>query len=439
MNKVNESVIRERIKKMIIEFFNIKKKKSKFIPGKTRILYSIANYNEDEINAIIDTLLDGWFGLGKKAEEFERTFSQFFGREKAILVNSGSSANLLAVSSLCSEQFKEKINPGDEVITPAVTFPTTFNPIIQNNLKPVVVDVKLETYNLNVDFLESAVSEKTKLIVLPHTLGIPNEMDAIMDFIEDHNIFLIEDCCDALGSKYDNRLVGTFGIFSTFSFYPAHHMTLGEGGALLTDDSILNKIARSLRDWGRDCYCSWNSPPEGECKSRFDFRIDNIPYDHKYIYSNIGYNLKPLELQAAMGLEQIKKLPDFIKSRKRNFNLLYNEIKNYEDFFILPEVPKKADVSWFSFPLTLRDNTPFNRQDIIRFLENNGIQTRLIFAGNILRQPAYRNINCKKIGDLKNSDKIMKDSFFIGIHPGMTKEMLNYIIAKFEEFIKKYR
>jgi len=439
MNKVNESVIRERIKKMIIEFFNIKKKKSKFIPGKTRILYSIANYNEDEINAIIDTLLDGWFGLGKKAEEFERIFSQFFGREKAILVNSGSSANLLAVSSLCSEQFKEKINPGDEVITPAVTFPTTFNPIIQNNLKPVVVDVKLETYNLNVDFLESAVSEKTKLIVLPHTLGIPNEMDAIMDFIEDHNIFLIEDCCDALGSKYDNRLVGTFGIFSTFSFYPAHHMTLGEGGALLTDDLILNKIARSLRDWGRDCYCSWNSPPEGECKSRFDFRIDNIPYDHKYIYSNIGYNLKPLELQAAMGLEQIKKLPDFIKSRKRNFNLLYNEIKNYEDFFILPEVPKKADVSWFSFPLTLRDNTPFNRQDIIRFLENNGIQTRLIFAGNILRQPAYRNINCKKIGDLKNSDKIMKDSFFIGIHPGMTKEMLNYIIAKFEEFIKKYR
>jgi len=436
---MNEEKIRKKIYSALMEFFRSKKEKEKFIPGKSYVLYGGAVYDHKEIIAMVDSILDGWFGYGKSSEEFEAKLAKFIGTKTSVITNSGSSASLLSVAALCSHQFKGRLRPGDEVITPVLTFPTTFNPIIQYNLMPVVLDADLETYNINMKDLEKALSNKTRLIFLPHTLGLPNEMDAIMDFVEDHHLYLIEDCCDAIGSKYGGKMLGSFGTFSTYSFYPPHQITMGEGGAVATNDLLLAKILRSLRDWGRDCYCKWNeTDPHGTCHARFKFKIDGIPYDHKYIFNNIGYNLKPVEFQAAMGIEQLKKLPEFVKIRKKNFRVLYKTFKRYENFLILPKILRKADVCPFSFPITLRDSTPFTRKEILDFLENNRIQTRLLFAGNIIRQPAYKDITYRAIGDLKNSDKIMKDSFFIGVYPGMTKEKLNYMISKIHEFFEKY-
>ena len=434
----------EKIRKDIykhLEKFYKNREKHRFIPGKTRIQYAGAIFDEKEVISMLSTILDGWFGLGNKAREFESAFSNYLGVSRTVLTNSGSSANLLAITALASDKFDGHLKKGDEVITSAATFPTTLNPIIQNNLKPVFLDVKLGSYNINPDNLSNARSDRTKLIFLPHAFGIPNEMNKIMEFAEDHNIYIVEDNCDALGSTYDGKKTGSFGILSTCSFYPAHHMTMGEGGAvsIKSDNIVLYRIVKSLRDWGRACYCEHDEmAPDGACGKRFEFKIGGTPYDHRYVYSHMGYNLKPLELQAAMVVEQLKKLPYFIKRRKENFKILYNEFKRYEEYFILPQAPSQADPSWFCFPLTIRDGVLFKRKDIISFLEKNKIQTRLFFAGNITKQPAYKNIECRIVGKLDNSDKIMRDSFFIGVYPGIDKEMIEYIIDKIEEFMRKY-
>ncbi len=435
-----EEEIRKKINNEIKNFFEFKKNKTKPLIGKNYIQYAAAVYDENEIISIVNSLLDGWFGLGKNAEKFEIEFSNFLNSKYTILTNSGSSANLLSITALMQHQIENRLKKGDEVITAAVTFPTTFNPIIQNNLKPVLIDVDSDTYNINSEKIREAISHKTRLIMVPHTLGNPNEMDTIMEIAEDYNIFVIEDACDALGSKYKGKMCGTFGDMGTFSFYPAHHMTMGEGGAIVTNNPELKIILESLRDWGRACFCKWNEKnPNGACGRRFDFKIDNISYDHRYVYTNIGYNLKPLDFQAAMGIEQLKKLPKFIQKRKKNFKTLYNEFLNYEDYFILPKSIEGADPSWFAFPLTIRDNVSFERNEILRWLEKCNIQTRLLFAGNIIHQPAYKKVKYRIVGKLNNSDKIMKNSFFIGVYPGITEEEIKYILLKFSEFIKKHR
>ena len=438
---MEEQKIREKIHKNIREFYR-KKSYQKFTPGITRIQYAGALFDEREVIALVDAILDGWFGLGKKGREFELMFSKYLGVARTVLTNSGSSATLLALAGLNSPYFRGRLKKGDEVITPAMTFPTTFNSIIQNNLCPVLLDVELGSYNINPNNLNNSLSKKTRAILLPHAFGIPNEMDVIMEFAEDHNLYVIEDNCDALDSIYNGKKTGSFGVLSTCSFYAAHHITMGEGGAISMRDDVINlyRIIKSLRDWGRACYCEHDDTnPNGACGRRFDLKINGIPYDHRYIYTHIGYNLKPLEFQAAMGIEQLKKLPSFIEKRKKNFEMLYNEFQEYEEYFILPSWPAKSDPSWFCFPLTIRDNTPFSRREITFFLEKNGIQTRLFFAGNIIRQPAYKNIKCRIVGKLTNSDKILKDSFFIGVYPGIDKERMDYIINEIGEFMKKYR
>ena len=434
---------KQEIFKMVKEFYESNYSKKEFVPGKTKIHFAGRVFDEKEMISLIDSALDFWLTLGDYGNRFENKFSEIVGVNHTILVNSGSSANLLAIASLCSEQFGG-LKPGDEVITPATTFPTTLNPIIQYNLIPVFVDVELGTYNVDAEKLKDAVSSKTKAIVLPHTLGNPNEMDAIMDLCKDNGLLLIEDACDALGSRYDGKMLGSFGHLSSFSFYPAHHITLGEGGALTTNDSRLNLIVRSIRDWGRTCTttcerCNFSDASTGFCKARFATKFEGMPddYDKRYIYTNIGYNLKPLDLQAAIGVEQLKKLPSFTKLRKKNFKALYQELADYEDKIILPESLPKADPSWFCFPITIRKNAPFRRKDIVIWLEKNMIETRVLFAGNIIRQPAYRNITYRKVGNLTNSDEIMKSTFFVGVYPGITDDMLNYMISKFREFMRK--
>jgi len=428
VSETYEKTLYETLKKIFQE------KEEEFIPGKTTIHYAWAIYDHNEIFEALKAMLSGWLALGINASQFEKKFSDFLGIEYCILVNSGSSANLLAVESL-------KLPKGAEVVTPAVTFPTTLNPIIQRGFKPVFVDIDAATYNADVSKLEDAVSKKTKLLMLPHTLGNPNEMDAIMDLAEDHDLYVIEDACDALGSRYDEKYVSTIGNLGTFSFYPAHHMTMGEGGAVVTNDEKLSLNVRSLRDWGRACVCP-------VCKISLDLnaycplRFSETPisdYDKRYTYINIGYNLKPLDLQAAFGLQQLKRLPYFIEKRKSNFKKLYEELSRFEDYFILPESLPKADPCWFAFPLTVRSSSPFKRADIVQFLEEQRIMTRPLFAGNVLKQPAYADIDCRISGELENSDKVMDSSFFIGIHPGIDEPRLAFMISAFEKFIRKVK
>lgn len=437
---MNEKKIRKEIFLKIKEIYNLQKARTKFIPGKTKIHYSGRVYNEKEMIVAVDAILDFYLTFGKRGLNFEKKFAKINKTKYTILVNSGSSANLVAVSTICSKNIKNHLKPGDEVITPAVTFPTTVNPIIQNNLIPVFVDVDLGTYNMNIELMKEATTKETKAIVIPHTLGNPNDMKEVMDFAKEKNLFVIEDACDALGSKLNGKFCGTFGDMGTFSFYPAHHITMGEGGAIITNDYMLAKTARSIRDWGRDCFCEpGDTNPNGACGNRFNFKINGIPYDHKYIYSNIGYNLKVLDIQAAIGLAQLKKLPKFEKARKKNFRILYNILEKYEDFFILPKWLPNADPSWFAFPITIKENAPFNREELIRYLESKQIETRLLFAGNIIRQPAYSGIKYRIHKKLVNSDFIMKNTFFIGVYPGITNEMMSYIETCFKNFLSKFK
>lgn len=434
--------LREEILEKVRLYYERYHTPKEFIPGKTKVHYGGRVYDHREMMAMADALLDFWLTVGENAQKFEQDFSAYLGIKNSILTNSGSSANLVAVSTLCSPQLEDRLEPGDEAITPAVTFPTTFNPLIQNGLVPVLVDVKPDTYNLDTDLLGSALSNKTRLIMLPHTMGNSSNMQEVAEFAEKHDLYLIEDTCDALGSRYGGRLLGTFGDISTYSFYAAHHITMGEGGCVSTDSPELAAIARSIRDWGRACacpVCTVNIDSESSCPLRFKIATTGLPpdYDRRYTYGNIGYNLKPLDMQAALGIEQLKKLPSFIEKRKENFDSLYRSLSRFEGFLSLPKAEPKSEPSWFAFPITIKAGAGFSRGELTGFLEKNNIETRLLFAGNILRQPAYAGVKHRVAGTLKNTENILKNTFFVGIYPGLGREHLEYISRKLSEFLDK--
>jgi CDP-6-deoxy-D-xylo-4-hexulose-3-dehydrase len=418
----------------------LEKKNKKFIPGETKVNYAGRVFDEKEMVAVVDSVLDFWLTLGVKGREFTEKFADYLGEKHCIVTNSGSSSNLVAVTALCSPTIKNPMKPGDEVITTAMTFPTTLNPIIQNRLVPVLIDIEEDTYNIDAARIENAITDKTRAIMFAHTLGNPAELDKIMEIAKEHNLYVIEDTCDALDSKYDGKNCGTFGDFSTYSFYAAHHMTMGEGGAVCTNSSELYRAALSIRDWGRACFCqTGEANPNGACGHRFDFKFEGLPegYDHKYVYNNIGYNLKPLDIQCAMGIEQLKKLPRFTEARKRNFKVLYDCFKKYEDKFILPRALPKADPSWFAIPITVRKDAGFTKKDFVTYLEGKKIETRMLFAGNILKQPGYKNVDYRVVGDLKNTDQVLERTFFLGVFPGMTDEKLEYMTQSIDSFFKR--
>ncbi len=391
----------------------------------------------DDIAAVVDSALDAWFTTGRWAKEFEKKLAKFFDLRSASLVNSGSSANLVALSALTSPKLGDRqLKPGDEVITVAAGFPTTVNPIIQNRLIPVFIDVTLGTYEVDVDQLEAAYSPKVKAVMIAHTLGNVFNLDAVTAFTKKYNLWLIEDCCDALGSTYKGQKVGTFGDIATVSFYPAHHITMGEGGAVLTNKPSLQVLIDSFRDWGRDCWCEPGQ--DNTCGKRFDWELGKLPcgYDHKYTYSHIGYNLKATDMQAALGVSQIAKLPHFIERRKENFAYLKNSLKPLEQYLDLPVATEHSDPSWFGFPIGVKTDAPFTRDQLTRALEAEKIGTRLLFAGNLAKQPAYEGWEFRTVGDLKNTDFVMNQVFWIGVFPGLTTEMLDFIVKTATEFVE---
>jgi len=433
-----KTLIRGKIFKLIKQLYALESKNSGFIPGKSPVHYGGRVYDHRELVNLVDASLEFWLTAGRYAKELEKKMADFIGVQHCLLVNSGSSANLLAVSALCSPLLKRKrLIPGDEVITTACGFPTTLNPILQNNLVPVFVDVELGNYNIQAEKIEAAITKKTKAIFTAHTLGNPVDIAAIAKIVKKYNLWWLEDNCDALGSKVDRRYTGTFGDISTLSFYPPHHMTMGEGGALLTSNPLLKKIIMSLRDWGRDCWCA--SGHDDTCRKRFSQKFGELPYgyDHKYVYSHIGYNLKITDLQAAIGCAQLEKLPAFIQARRKNFDCLYKIFKPYGDYVLLPQAQKDAVVSWFGFPVLVKSNAPFSRGDIVNYLENKKIATRMLFGGNLLKQPAYKNIKLRVSGNLNNTDLIMNNLFWIGVYPGIKPEMLTYIKKALGEFFSE--
>ncbi|MBV7272802.1 lipopolysaccharide biosynthesis protein RfbH [Clostridiaceae bacterium UIB06] len=437
----DESILRKEILERVKEVYNLRKEKEEFIPGKTRIHYSGRVFDEKEMMAVVDSVLDFWLTLGPKGKEFCDKLKEYLGIKNCLVVNSGSSANLVSIGALCSPNIDNPIKKGEEVITTAMAFPTTVAPIIQNSLIPVFVDIEEDTYNIDASKIENAISKKTRAIVLTHMLGNPAEMDKIMAIAKKYNLYVVEDTCDALDSKYDGKHCGTFGDISTFSFYPAHHITMGEGGAVCTNSTELYRNAVSLRDWGRACFCqTGEANPNGACGHRFDFKFEGFPegYDHKYVHSNIGYNLKPLDIQCSMGIEQLEKLTEFTKRRRYNFKILYDCLKKYEDRLILPKSLPKSDPAWFAFPLTVRENAKFTKRDFVIYLENKLIETRSLFAGNILKHPGYKNIECKISGEMKYSDQVLHNTFFIGVYPGIDNEKLDYMVKCLKDFLSQY-
>jgi CDP-6-deoxy-D-xylo-4-hexulose-3-dehydrase len=407
-----------------------------FTPGTTPVPVSGKVIDAADMSAVVDSTLDGWFTTGRWAKEFERKLARFVGVRSASLVNSGSSANLVALSALTSPKLGDRaLKRGDEVITVAAGFPTTVNPIFQNRLVPVFVDVTLPTYELDVTMLETARSEKTRAVMIAHTLGNVFDLDAVTAFCKKHNLWLIEDCCDALGSTWRGQRVGTFGDIATVSFYPAHHITTGEGGAVLTDKPALQVIIDSFRDWGRDCWC--DPGKDNTCGKRFEWQLGSLPcgYDHKYTYTHVGYNLKATDMQAALGASQIEKLPEFIARRRENFNYLRMALQPLSDVLILPEATEHADPSWFGFPIGVKADAPFTRNQITGALEAAKIGTRLLFAGNLTRQPAYEGLEFRIVGELANTDFVMNNVFWIGVFPGLTREMLDYVARTASEFV----
>jgi CDP-6-deoxy-D-xylo-4-hexulose-3-dehydrase len=412
-----------------------------YAPG-DRINYGGRVFDENEVVKLVDSSLDFWLTAGRYVDEFEKSFADFLGLKHCSLTNSGSSANLLAFMALTSSSLGERrICKGDEVITAAAGFPTTVAPIVQYGAVPVFIDMDIPSYNVDVSKLEDALSQKTKAVFLAHTLGNPFNLKGVKSFCEKHDLWLIEDNCDSLGSKYDNAYTGTFGDIATSSFYPPHHMTMGEGGAVYTNNAQLKKIVESFRDWGRDCWCK--SGHDNSCGCRFTKQFGSLPhgYDHKYVYSHLGYNLKATEMQAAVGCAQLEKLPSFIDARKKNWKYLRDSLTDMADFFILPEAEKNSDPSWFGFMLTVRENAPFSRNDIVSFLEDKNIQTRMLFAGNITRHPCFEELregtDFKVVDELKNTDRIMNDSFWLGVYPGLNKDRLDYMISCLKSFVKK--
>lgn len=407
-----------------------------FTPGNSVVPVSGKVIDAGDLSAVVESALDGWFTTGRWAKEFERKLARFVGVRSASLVNSGSSANLVAVSALTSPKLGPRaLKPGDEVITVAAGFPTTVNPIFQNRLVPVFVDVTIPTYEIDVSRLEAARSDRTRAVMIAHTLGNVFDLDAVSAFCRKHKLWLIEDCCDALGSTWRGHKVGTFGDIATVSFYPAHHITTGEGGAVLTDKPLLQVIIDSFRDWGRDCWCEPGM--DNTCGKRFDWQLGTLPcgYDHKYTYSHVGYNLKATDMQAALGVSQIDKLPEFIARRKENFAYLRTGLQVHEDVLILPAASEHADPSWFGFPIGVRTGAPFTRDQLTRALESNKIGTRLLFAGNLTRQPAYEGLEFRVVGEMTNTDFVMTNVFWIGVYPGLTREMLDFVIASLSGFI----
>jgi CDP-6-deoxy-D-xylo-4-hexulose-3-dehydrase len=428
--------LRQQILNLTREYHGEAFPEADFEPGLTPVPVSGKVIDAADLATVMDSVLDSWFTTGRFAEDFERKLARFAGVRDATLVNSGSSANLLAVSALTSPKLGDRrLKPGDEVITVAAGFPTTVNPIIQNRLVPVFVDVTLPTYEIDVSQLELAYSEKTRAVMIAHTLGNVFDLDAVTAFVKKHDLWLIEDCCDALGSTWKGRNVGTFGDIATVSFYPAHHITMGEGGAVLTNDPKLRVLVESFRDWGRDCWCAPGK--DNTCGKRFDWQLGSLPcgYDHKYTYSHVGYNLKATDMQAALGASQIEKLPQFIERRKENFRYLHAALEPTENRLLLPEATPGSDPSWFGFPMAVRENAPFNREDLIRALNAKKIGTRLLFGGNLLRQPAYEECEHRVIGPLPNSDFVMNRVFWIGVYPGLTRPMLDYVANSIAEFV----
>jgi CDP-6-deoxy-D-xylo-4-hexulose-3-dehydrase len=429
--------LRAQILEMVGRYYAAAFPERDFVPGEVSVPISGKVFDAAEIRLLVDAGLDFWLTTGRYAAQFEDKFARLFGLRYAMLTNSGSSANLLALTSLTSPSLKERaLQPGDEVITVASGFPTTVNPIIQNKLVPVFVDVEIPTYNVDVSQLEAALSERTRAVSLAHTLGNPFDLRSVSEFAGKHNLWLIEDCCDAVGATYTNQNVGTFGDLATVSFYPAHHITMGEGGCVLTNRPALKTLVESFRDWGRDCWCV--PGVSNTCGKRFEWQLGDLPYgyDHKYTYSHIGYNLKLTDMQAAVGVAQLEKLPSFIEARRRNFNILYDGLRDLEEFFILPQATADSEPSWFGFPLAVRPDAPFSRDDVLRYLENYKIATRLLFGGNLLRQPAYQNIEYRKIGDLANSDFVMNQVLWVGVWPGLTDAMLSFMIDTLHRMVK---
>lgn len=407
-----------------------------FIPGETAVPVSGKVLDADDYVALVESSLDGWLTAGRFHEEFERGLAKYVGVRNALFVNSGSSANLVALSGLTSPKLgKRALRPGDEVITVAAGFPTTVNPIIQNGMIPVFVDVEIGTYDAIIDQIREAISPKTRAIMMAHTLGNPFDVAAIKAICKERDLWLIEDSCDALGSTYDGKRTGSFGDTATVSFYPAHHITTGEGGAVFVNSPLVKKQVESFRDWGRDCYCATGH--DNTCHKRFEWQLGDLPagYDHKYIYGHIGYNLKATDMQAALGVSQLKKLDRFVAVRKANFSYLKNALSDVQDF-IMPEATVNSDPSWFGFPITIRPESNIDRTSLLRYLDDKKIGTRLLFAGNLLKQPAYRNIEHRVIGDLKNSDLVMTNTFWLGVYPGLTDEMLNYVSEVVHDFVK---
>ncbi|WP_020614546.1 lipopolysaccharide biosynthesis protein RfbH [Sediminispirochaeta bajacaliforniensis] len=434
----SESELRSEISRLVKELYTVRFPSDSFVPGATAIRYAGRIFDEKEMQALVDSSLDFWLTAGRYSEIFESELADRFGLEYAFLVNSGSSANLIAFSALTSPLLPEvkRLHSGDEVISVAAGFPTTLNPIIQHGMVPVFVDVEVGTYNINPEKLKKAIGPKTKAIFLAHTLGNPYNLDVVMELVRKYDLWLIEDCCDALGSTYNGKMVGTFGHIATCSFYPAHHITMGEGGAVLTDDDLLARAIRSIRDWGRDCYCAGGE--NNTCGKRFSGQYGTLPkgYDHKYVYSHIGYNLKVTDMQAAIGVEQLKKLDDFIKRRKENFSLWMKGFRQWEDIFVLPYAIDGADPAWFAFPVTVKEGGGFSRTELTNFLAQHRIETRNLFGGNLLRQPAYLNIQKRMAGSLEETDRIMNNTFFLGTYPGLTEEKIAYSFKVIQNFLE---
>jgi CDP-6-deoxy-D-xylo-4-hexulose-3-dehydrase len=429
--------LRTQILQLVGEYFEVAFPVEPFVAGQTEVKCAGRVFDGRELTELTDAALEFWLTSGRFSERFEKGLASFVGARHSLLVNSGSSANLVALSALTSPKLgADRLQPGDEVITVAAGFPTTVNPIVQNQLVPVFLDVALPHYNVDVTQLDAAISPRTRAIMLAHTLGNPFNLDAVVQLARKHDLWLIEDCCDALGSTYRGQLVGTFGDLSTVSFYPAHHITMGEGGAVMTSSPRLRTLVESFRDWGRDCWCGPGAA--NTCGKRFDWQLGSLPhgYDHKYVYSHVGYNLKATDLQAAVGVAQLEKLPAFVERRKRNFKRLHAGLSELEEYFVLPEATAEADPSWFGFPLTVRPSAPFSRRDAVQFLENKRIGTRQLFAGNLLRQPAYQGVTCRAVGELPNSDLVMNNAFWLGVYPGLCDQALDYVVDMTRELVR---
>ena len=436
MKSDKKKKLRSKISSLVKEYSDLEFAKKSFIPGKTTIPPTGKVIGDMELQNMVEASLDGWLTAGRFNKAFEKKLSNFIGIKQLITVNSGSSANLVAFSTLTSPKLKERaIKPMDEVITVAAGFPTTINPIVQFGAIPVFVDVKIPSYNIDETLIEEAITPKTKAIMLAHTLGNPFNLKVVKNICEKYNLWLIEDSCDALGSTYDGKMVGTFGDIATLSFYPAHHITMGEGGAVFTNSIKLKMIAQSFRDWGRDCYCEPGQ--ENTCGKRFDWKFGDMPkgYDHKYIYSHAGYNLKITDMQAACGLAQMSRVKDFIKSRRNNFKYIYKSLESHEEFLTLPKATENSNPSWFGFPITLKDNLPIDRNQLLRHLDKKKIGFRLLFSGNVTKQPYMLEKNFRIVGNLKNTSTIMNNTFWIGLYPGLVHKELDFVTDSIKEFI----